>query len=236
MAFSLSNQSEAAPVPGQGIQGVQNDTQPQGVAPDSSSPFLFVQQRGGEISVNAYLQILLFVIASLSILVSLVLFVYSTYLKSSIASTKQEILTRDASFKDYPISEMVNFSSRVKNLEKLLQEYVSVRSPLKFLEDVVERQVVFDEFSLKKPVNGSGYTVDFAVVTTNYRALIQQLEALNLAQYSKIAPQPKTAGISDSRNSIKVRVSTPVIVQGVTSDQIVFVEGRPPEVSTSTPQ
>lgn len=208
----------AAPQPGMAVASQQTS---QGLPSVPDSPFLFMRQRGGEVSVNAYLQILLAVVALVSVIVATVLFTYRLYLTSSIESKKSEITLRDASFKDYPYDDMRRLSKRMENLSLLMQKYVSARSPLKILEDVVEKQVVFDNYVLSR--KGDAYTVVFAVLTTNYRALIQQLEALSLAQYAKIAPQPKTTAFSDGVNALKIVVTAPVLVQGLLPEQVNFL-------------
>jgi hypothetical protein len=200
--------------------------------PDSA--FLFMQQRGQEMTMGAYLQVVLGMISVLAVAVSIVLFAYSMYLTTSINSKKEEILTRDASFKELPITEMKRVSLRYATLDSLLKDYLSVRTPLKMLEDVVEKEVVFDKFTLMR---NSQYTMNFSVVTTNYRALIQQLESLNLAQYSKVTNQPKIGMLADTGTSLKVEISAPVSAQGVLADSINFIPVQTEQnktVSTST--
>lgn len=197
------------------------------------SPFLFISQRNQnkEISVTAYLQIILMVVAILSVLASLVLFAYGMYLSSSIESKKEELLAKDATFPTYSLSEMKRLSLRFRELDAILKGYVSVRSPLMFLQDVVENQVIFNNYSFTKNINGGGYTIAFSIITKNYRVLIQQLDALNLSQYSKIVPKPKILGLTDNSDTIKVNVSAPVFVEGKLSNDITFL---PPTSSTTT--
>lgn len=248
MAFSFNNQgqeagtpqSQAAPVSGQ--QPAQQASK--GATPSvPDSPFLFIQYRGQEMPVNAYLQMVLLLLAALSVLASIVLFAYSSYLTSSIESKKQELAASDTTFSEYPIEEMKRFSLRKNNLQKILTDYVSVASPLKFLEAVVEKQVVFNDFTLAK--KDSGYVAEFTAVTSNYRFLIQQLEALNLSEYKRIAPTPKPGKPLDSAALVKVRVTTPVFAQGVLSESIIFDSATNASTSqtqknvslgTSTPQ
>jgi hypothetical protein len=95
------------------------------------------------------------------------------------------------------------------------------------LESVVEKHTYFNDFSFARK-DGTGYTMSFSVNTTNYPNLIQQLDALGLPQYSKVAPGIKERDnkVSDSKNSnnIKVLVNTPVFVQGVLPDDVVFID------------
>lgn len=241
MAFSFNPgqpaQAPAAPVSSAPASGGMSAPQggmtpPPSATPDTSlaipdSPFLFMQQRGQEMSIMAYVQIGLILASILSVMVAVTLFAYSTYLTASIKSKQEELLAADATFKEYPVEDMKRLSLRFNVLGELLKNYVSTRSPLKLLEDVVEKQVVFQKYSLTRDVGSGGYIMNFNIATTNYRALIQQLAALNLAQYSKVVPNPKigTVASSNSENGtlLVIAITTPVFVQGVLSDEIVFI-------------
>lgn len=248
MAFSFS--------PGQiAPQGSQALTPPGTVAPGtaiapvagppSDSPLLFIKERGGPLSIMACIQIVLIVVTVLSILICGTLYAYSVYLTSQINTKKEELLTKDTGFPEYQYDTMIRLSKRMSNLDKLLQSYISPRSPLKFLENVVENRVVFDNFDLSREKGGSGYTIGFTTVTNDYKSLIQQLGALNLSEYSKVISSPKIGGLDNLTDvDIKVQVVTPVFVQGKLPDEIVFLpddkkttnaSSGPPQAST-TPQ
>jgi hypothetical protein len=177
----------------------------------------------------AFVQIILILVSILSVVIAVTLFAYSSYLTSSINSKQQELLTKDASFKEYPIEDMQRLSLRFSILGDLLKNYVSTRSPLKLLEDVVEKQVVFQKFNLVKDSSTGGYLMSFYIATNNYRTIIQQLGALNLAQYSKVVPNPKIGALngnssgSGSAADLTISVTTPVFVQGILPDEIVFI-------------
>ncbi|MBP6888730.1 MAG: hypothetical protein KBC21_03425 [Candidatus Pacebacteria bacterium] len=196
------------------------------------TPFLFLQQRGtGTISMNAYLQMLLVLICVLTVVSSITLFAYGMYLSSSIESKKEQLAAQEASFKEYPFDDMRKLSDKVNLVGLLLKDYISIRSPLKLLEDVVENKAYFDNFSLAKEKKG-GYIASFNIVTSEYEPLIQQLEALKLTQYTKIAPQPKTEKLIDNKKqTLMIRVTTPIIVQGVLPDEVVFLSS-----STASPR
>ncbi len=236
MPFSFNPGQTAAPAQGGG-QGIPVP----GSAPTASStlpsvpdsPFLFIQQRGREMTINAYLQIVILLVATLSVLGALVLFAYSFYLSSSIETKKAELAAKEATFKESPLAEMKRLSDRVAGLDVLLKGYVSIRSPLKLLEDVVERQVLFSDFKLTREKTG-GYIATFTAVTKDYQSLIQQLEALQLTQYSKIAPTTKLDKFTEEKDlTLRVKIITPIFVQGVLPDDIVFVKpGSPAPVTT----
>lgn len=225
MPFSF-NPSQAAPAspiaqaafssPNVAVSGMQAPGSPAASSLPSipDSPFLFLRNRDKEMTPVSYLQILLIVVAVLSVVASITLFAYSQYLSASIKTKKEEILAKDALVKDYPIAEMQRLSKRFTSLDKIMKEYISVRSPLKMLESVVERQAVFDNFSFSKEKSEVGYLMSFDVLTNNYRVLSQQLDALYLKSYSKIVPQPKIGTPLDNISSIKIRVTAPVFAQG----------------------
>lgn len=192
------------------------------VGPPSDSPFIFIRERGQPISVMACVQIVLVVVAILSIIICGAMYSYSVYLMAQIDSKRKELNIKDASFPSYPYENMLRLSNRMATLDKLLQNYISPRSPLKFLENVVENQVLFDNFSLGRD-QGGAFKVSFIAITDNYTALIQQLAALNLTEYHKVTPNPKAGGISESGLLIKINVTTPVLVQGKLPEDVVFL-------------
>lgn len=193
------------------------------------SPFLFLRNRDQDMTINAYLQLLLLLGAALSVLFSIVLFTYGQYLSMSIDQKKAELASKEGTFKAYPFDDMLALSNRIAALEKNLKSYVSSRSPLKYLESVVENQVVFDNFSFNNDKKST--RMDFTIVTNNQRALIQQLAALDLTQYSKRVPSPKADKITDAGTVFKAQISAPVYVQGVLSEEILFIT----PATTTTP-
>ncbi len=223
MAFSFT--------PGQITPQGSQATAPQGtipgaslspaVGPPSDSPFLFIRERGQPLSIMACVQIVLTALAVLSVLTCVILYSYSLYLNVSIKDKKTQLEASEALIKKYPFTEMLNLSLRTTALNDLLKAYISPRSPLKFLEDVVENQVVFNDFALT--LTPAGYIINFTVITSNYKSLIQQLEALNLKEYSKVAPKLKSDGLVDGVAQIKIKVTTPVVVQGILPNELVFL-------------
>lgn len=220
----------APTAPQTGMQPISSAVTPTSTLAVPDSPFYFIQQRGREKTVGAYVQLVLSVISFLTILSSITLFTYSFYLNMNIEKNKKSVLEQDITFKEYPFDAMKRLSLRFSVLGQMMKDYVSVRSPLRFLEDVVEKQVVFNDFSLMKAQTGSGYTISFVATTGNYRSLIQQLESLHLTQYKKITPDPKLDSFTDDTTALKIKVSTPVFVQGVLPDEIVFIQ---PEQGTT---
>lgn len=110
---------------------------------------------------------------------------------------------------------------------------MSISSPLNFLEDVVEKQVYFDEFSVSRTKGTVNYVMNFSVVTTDYKFLIQQLESLNLAKYSKVAPKTTKGQLVDGGQEIKIKIMAPINAQGLLADDVVFVSDRSQSASSS---
>ena len=212
--------SASPPLSGIGIPGAPSPV----LSSNPASPFLFMHDRDKPMTNMAYAQIIMMVVCAMSIIVAAVLFSYNLYLTSAIKDKKALLDQKEAEFPDYKFAEIARLSNRMAAISTLLKNYISPRSPLKFLENVVENKVVFNDFSLTQSSNALGYTIDFTVITGSYSALIQQLAALNLKEYNKVAPQPKSSSFVDSNTLVKIKVSTPVFVQGVLPDEIVFID------------
>lgn len=235
MAFSFNpGQNQAPGTPQSG--GMQPPTSTTSQVVDAlpsvpDSPFLFMRNRGQEMTINAYLQMLLVLLSVLMVAGSVVLFAYGQYLEISIKNKKEELLGMEGTFKSYPFEEMTVTSQRFIAVDKILKTYVSSRSPLKFLEYVVENQAIFNNFTFSS--TQKGYIMKFDILTGNYRTLIQQLDALNLKEYSKIAPSSKMDNFKDAGAVFMATVSAPVNVQGVLADEVLFIS--PPVSVTGKP-
>lgn len=236
MAFSFSP-GQIAPQGSQVIQApgiqAQGATATSPTGPVSGSPFLFLRERGGTISIMACIQIVLLVAAILSVLITGTLYAYSIYLKSQINSNQEKLLATDAGFPSYPYKEMQRLSKRMAVLDKLLKDYVSPISPLKYLENIVENKVVFDEFKLGRS-KGTGFSISFSIITSDYTAIVQQLQALGLAQFHTIAPTPKIGEISNKSSNVKVSVTTPILVQGKLPEEVTFLIPQQPSATSTT--
>lgn len=234
MAFSFNpTQTPGGAQAAQGVPQV-NIQSPGGTSKESlpsipDSPFLFMRNRDQDMTINAYVQLILILTAVLSIAASIIVFVYAQYLSMSIDKKKDELAVKEASFKSYPFDEMQALSDRLAALDKILKGYVSSRSPLKYLEKVVENQVIFNDFIFAADQKGN--TISFSIVTGSQRALIQQLDSLNLREYSKIVPATKMDSFNDSGAFYRAKVTAPVFVQGVLSDEVFFI---PPANSASS--
>ena len=183
------------------------------------SPWLILHDRDKDPSIGAYVQLILALVAVLSVILSASIYGYSVYLTSSITSKKAELAEKEASFKTYPLEDMRKLSVQMSTLDALLKNYVSAQSPLKFLEKVVENGVVFDKFTFAKD-KGGNYTAQFTAITDNYRNLIQQLEALHLTEFSKVAPKPENNNPVDGGSIIKIGITTPIFVQGKLPNEV----------------
>lgn len=227
MAFSFNpGQISPASAPGQVDQAQQPVAVSQG---DPKSPIYFLRDKGKPFSIPMGLQIILIVINICAVGICIVLFTYSFYLTARIEEHKEKVLAQEAQFKTYPFDDMRRLSKRLTSVGKLLNEYIAVESPLKYLERIVENEVYFDKFSFG---NDKGVNfVSFEAYSTNYKSLIQQLDALNLNNYTRVAPTPKFTNFTDQDRSIKVAVRSNIVVAGKLP---IEVDGLFDLVSTST--
>ncbi len=203
------------------------------------TPFLFIQQRGGDKTAEAYVQVLLITVFVLSIISAITLYAYSFYLKKSVDSKKLLVEQSEESFKTYPYDDMKKTYQKMTTIDALLKEYASGRTPLLLLEKVVENEVLFSRFTLSRETSGK-YNMSLTAVTSNYKVLVQQLEALKLAAYAKVAPSQKINKIEEDKQNrngqIEVEIVIPLNIQGIHPDSVIFENiidsGR--QISTST--
>ncbi len=199
-----------------------------GVPTAPSSPFLFLEQRGEDgRSTMAYIQIVLIVINVITLVSAITLSVYYFYLNKVIDSKKTAVVERETTFKDYPFEEMRKVYVKMITIDALLKEYASGRTPLLLLEKVVENEVLFSEFNLFRETSGK-YNMQLTAVTSNYKVLVQQLEALKLASYAKVVPSSLINNIEENKQTpegqIRVKVLAPLNIQGVLPDTVIFDE------------
>lgn len=203
------------------------------------TPFLFIQQRGGDKTLGAYIQVLLVTVFTLAIISSVTLLSYSFFLKKSIESKKVLVEGSEASFKTYPYEEMKEVYQKMVLLDSLLKEYAAGRTPLLLLEKVVENEVLFSNFSLSRETSGK-YNMRLTALTSNYKVLVQQLDALKLASYAKVAPSQKINKIEEDKQNkngqIEVEIAVPLNIQGVHPDSVIFenIVDSSRQVATST--
>lgn len=203
------------------------------------TPFLFIQQRGGDKSTLAYIQIIAATLAVLSVISTITLFAYSFYLQKSIDSKRTLVEESEVGLKEYPYDDMSKVYRQKVTLESLLKDYASARTPLLLLEKVVENEVVFDNFILSREKSGK-YNMQLTAYTSNYKVLIQQLDALKLGSFAKVATQQKISKIEDSKQTksgqIEVQIIIPLNIQGTLSESVIFDEIVDASRQVATPQ
>ncbi|MEN9552196.1 MAG: hypothetical protein RI935_573 [Candidatus Parcubacteria bacterium] len=204
-----------------GVEDVTSSDVPQ--APES--PFLFMAQRGQDKTAMAYVQIIAGTLFAVSIIATLVSFGYMKYLETVLESKRAEIQDKETTLKEYPYALMREEYAKLKLLEGLLKEYAAARTPLLLLEKVVENEVTFSNFSLNRDVNGK-YTIQLTALTNNYKAVVQQLDALRLTEFTKVVSGQKVDKIDENSQSklgkIKLEISAPVAIQGILPSLAVF--------------
>jgi hypothetical protein len=189
------------------------------------SPFLFMAQRGQDKTTMAYVQIIAGTVFFVSVIATIVSFGYMKYLETVLESKRAEIQDKETTLKEYPYALMREEFAKLKLLESLLKEYAAARTPLLLLEKVVENEVTFSNFILSREVSGK-YTVQLTALTNNYKAVVQQLDALRLTQFTKVVSGQKVDKIDENSQSkigkIKFEVSAPVAIQGILPSLAVF--------------
>ena len=104
------------------------------------SPWLILHDRDKDPSIGAYVQLILALVAVLSVILSASIYGYSVYLTSQVAKNKAALDAEEGPFKSYPYEEMKRFSTKVATVHKLLDGYVFPQSAFKFLERTLKQR------------------------------------------------------------------------------------------------
>ncbi len=187
-------------------------------------PIIFFQESGKEKSLMAYIQLVLIAVCFTAVLTSASMYAYYFFISKSIASKKLEIEGKEATFKEYPYTEMKKTYDRMVDLDFLLKDYATVRSSFRFLEAIVENKVLFGQFSLQKNESGQ-LNMSLLARTNDFKTLSQQMGAFGLPQYMKIVPSEHLDNIQEEKESklgtIKVLINAPVSIQGMLPEDVV---------------
>ena len=200
------------------------------------SPFAYKNRSKSKFGM--YFQFAIFLIFGVVAISSIGLFAYQNILLAQIESKKQELLEKEASFPKMDLDKMQKLSSRIKVINKIINERASVNTAFRLLESAaLDNGVTFTKFGLDKSKRVKGYELSFAGETTSYPALYQQIQALNDKKFAKYFTKVAISGIGpvDKRGIAAFRADTVVAIGGIDPDTFT-IESSPNvlEVGTTT--
>lgn len=171
---------------------------------------------------KSIIQIVLYFIFGALIVVSVLLFAYQRYLISRIESQKQVLDEEDKALGALDLESMRALSNRMKVVSQVLNEHTSVSTAFLILEKSIENPVTYTKFSLTRNESAKGYDLQLGAIAPSYKAVAQQLDTLNSADYKKdFIPKFTYDGLtlSDGGN-VNFNLKMSVLIQGKLPESI----------------
>lgn len=204
--------------------------------PVSALPSMSLMNRGSKTSL---IQVLLIIILTGCALIAGGMFGYSYYLSSQIDAKKEKLTQIDdgvgAVLSSDMLPEMRDLSSRIKIVNQLITQHPSVNVAFKIIEDSVENQVTYKNFSLNN-AGGKGYTLSLSGVAPDYKTVVQQLETLKRKPYTAYISGVKVTNLSpDDVGRINFSLSMNVSISGLSPESLNLSAGAAEFLASSTP-
>lgn len=172
--------------------------------------------RSGGQGTMGIIQIALYIIFGIMLLLTLALFSYQRYLISRIEAQKQVLDEADTSLGALNLEGMRSLSNRMRAINQVLNEHVSVSTAFLILEDSIERPITYTKFSLAKNATGKGYDLQLAAIAPSYKAITQQLDTLKSDTYSKdYIPTVSYDSLAvDGEGNVTFNLKMPIRIEG----------------------
>lgn len=180
---------------------------------------------GGRIdggSGKSLIQIVLYIILGALIVVAILLFGYQRYLISRIESQEQVLEEADKALGAFNLEGMQALSNRMKVVSQVLNEHTSVSSAFLILEKSIENPVTYTRFSLVRNEAAKVYDLQLGATAPSYKAVAQQLDTLNSAEYKKdFIPKLEYDGLSlGDGGVVNFNLKMPILIQGKLPESI----------------
>ena len=204
----------------------------------SSAHNLMVRASGAGKSI---VEIFLFVVFGVMVLITVGLFGYKFFLSSQIEGKKEKLARYEASLTGYPIEEMRKLSNRLKIVSQLVKEHPSVNVAFLIVEASVENMVTFTKFDLRYSDTAKSYKLVLNGVAPDYKAVAQQLDALQMDPYKRYIPKFTLETLNpDANGRIVFSISMPIAITGLVPDTFSIMDGvarpaAPIQTSSTTP-
>jgi hypothetical protein len=187
-------------------------------------------------------QITLFIVCGILVFLTIALFGYQRYLISRIASEKQVLDEEDKALGSLDLEGMRALSNRIKVVNQVLSEHVSVSTAFLILEKSIERPITYTKFTLAKNSAGKGYELQLNATAPSYKAVAQQLDTLRSDAYSKdYIPTVSYDGLAaDPDGNITFSLKMPIKIEGKLPETVfTTITGTgavlPAQTATTTP-
>ncbi len=167
-------------------------------------------------------QIVLYVVFGVLILITVLLFAYQKYLVSRIDSQEQVLDETEKALGALDLEAMRSLSDRMKVVNQVLNEHVSVSSAFLILEKSIEHPVTYTKFSLIKGDGNKGYELQLGAIAPSYKAVAQQLDTLKSDAYKKdFIPKISFDALSlDPNGKVNFNLKMAILIQGKLPESI----------------
>jgi hypothetical protein len=183
-------------------------------APEPISPFAFRNRNKSKFSV--YFQGAIFLAFTVVVAATVGIFAYRGYLKSMIETKKQELETKQSSFKKLPLDDMIKITNRLKVVNQTIKKQASVRTAFLLLESGVENPVTYSKFSLSFSESKKVYTLNLSADAPSYHTMIQQIETFRDPVYKNYFSNIEISRPTiDEKGNGSFVINTTVNLQGV---------------------
>lgn len=190
---------------------------------------------------KSFMEILLFMIFGATILITVGLLGYKFFLSSQIEGKREKLASYEAGLTGYPIEEMRKLSNRLKIVSQLVKDHPSVNVAFLIVEASVENMVTFTKFDLRYSDTAKSYKLVLNGVAPDYKAVAQQLDALQMDPYKRYIPKFTLETLNpDANGRIVFSLNMPITIMGLVPDTFSVMDGvtrpaAPVQVSTTTP-
>lgn len=179
-------------------------------------------------------QIGLFVTFGLVILGTVGLFGYQYFLIHQIDKKKVDLVLKEKELETLPLDDMRKLSNRIKGINKLIKDHVSVRVAFRIIEDSVKNSITYKTFDLNFDETENKYQLNLIGVADNYHALIQQMDILNSKTYAKYIPSITIESVQlNDTGGVDFKLKIPMVVTGILPEEVVLSSDKVSEGTSS---
>lgn len=229
-SFNPGQQQNTAQVAPQANNGVPTLVVPEipiiatnGNAPtvEKLSPFAFKNRNKSKFGI--YFQLVIFLIFGITLLTSFGLFIYQGILNKEIEKKKEALLLAQDGFPDLKFDEMQKFATRLKVVNRVMQEHASIDAAFRIFEVSVQDTTIYTKFGLNKDKTKKGYNIDLTAEASSYHAVYQQIETFKDKMYSQYLAPVKITNLSlDKKGIVSFKVSTAVSIENIHPRSLTF--------------
>lgn len=188
---------------------------------------------------RSMIDVILMVICAVAVLVSVGLGAYSFYLSSQIEKKKASLESFEARLSGFAAQadDMRRLSSRMKIIDQIFKDHVSVNTAFRLLEESIEHPITYTSFDFRYNDTLKGYVVEIDALAPNYRTVIQQIETYKREPYKNYVSEVKVDGLSpNEKGQIIFSLRMPVKIAGLFPSDLNFSHGAAARAATSSPE